>query len=224
MKTEDSDVKQDKKLTLKERLKDKRERAKIELILYGIFFLGVIIFVRIIGSMSSGIEDSNIEKESFIFTISDNYEYDMVINKNDNIYEYYGKVLGNNSTINLRETDKEKTYYFTNKKYYVLKDNEYILTSEEEVYPYIDYYYLSVDNIKEYIHMATKEGEVYKLKLSDIVLNNNSEDYVEIFINEGDKNIVIDYTALFKLMGQDIDKLLVNITYSNINNIISLGE
>lgn len=224
MKTEDSDVKQDKKLTLKERLKDKRERAKIELILYGIFFLGVIIFVRIIGSMSSGIEDSNIEKESFIFTISDNYEYDMVINKNDNIYEYYGKVLGNNSTINLRETDKEKTYYFTNKKYYVLKDNEYILTSEEEVYPYIDYYYLSVDNIKEYIHMATKEGEVYKLKLSDIVLNNNSEDYIEIFINEGDKNIVIDYTALFKLMGQDIDKLLVNITYSNINNIISLGE
>lgn len=224
MKTEDSDVKQDKKLTLKERLKDKRERAKIELILYGIFFLGVIIFVRIIGSMSSGIEDSNIEKESFIFTISDNYEYDMVINKNDNIYEYYGKVLGNNSTINLRETDKEKTYYFTNKKYYVLKDNEYILTSEEDVYPYIDYYYLSVDNIKEYIHMATKEGEVYKLKLSDIVLNNNSEDYIEIFINEGDKNIVIDYTALFKLMGQDIDKLLVNITYSNINNIISLGE
>lgn len=224
MKTEDSDVKQDKKFTLKERLKDKRERAKIELILYGIFFLGVIIFVRIIGSMSSGIEDSNIEKESFIFTISDNYEYDMVINKNDNIYEYYGKVLGNNSTINLRETDKEKTYYFTNKKYYVLKDNEYILTSEEEVYPYIDYYYLSVDNIKEYIHMATKEGEVYKLKLSDIVLNNNSEDYVEIFINEGDKNIVIDYTALFKLMDQDIDKLLVNITYSNINNIISLGE
>lgn len=224
MKTEDSDVKQDKKLTLKERLKDKRERAKIELILYGIFFLGVIIFVRIIGSMSSGIEDSNIEKESFIFTISDNYEYDMVINKNDNIYEYYGKVLGNNSTINLRETDKEKTYYFTNKKYYVLKDNEYILTSEEDVYPYIDYYYLSVDNIKEYIHMATKEGEVYKLKLSDIVLNNNSEDYVEIFINEGDKNIVIDYTALFKLMDQDIDKLLVNITYSNINNIISLGE
>lgn len=224
MKTEDSDVKQDKKLTLKERLKDKRERAKIELILYGIFFLGVIIFVRIIGSMSSGIEDSNIEKESFIFTISDNYEYDMVINKNDNIYEYYGKVLGNNSTINLRETDKEKTYYFTNKKYYVLKDNEYILTSEEDVYPYIDYYYLSVDNIKEYIHMATKEGEVYKLKLSDIVLNNNSEDYVEIFINEGDKNIVVDYTALFKLMDQDIDKLLVNITYSNINNIISLDE
>ena len=40
----------------------------------------------------------------------------------------------------------------------------------------------------------------------------------------GDKNIVIDYTALFKLMDQDIDKLLVNITYSNINNIISLGE
>ena len=29
MKTEDSDVKQDKKFTLKERLKDKRERAKI---------------------------------------------------------------------------------------------------------------------------------------------------------------------------------------------------
>ena len=41
-----------KKLSLKERWKDKRERAKIELMLYGIFFLIIIIFARISNSMN----------------------------------------------------------------------------------------------------------------------------------------------------------------------------
>ena len=37
-----------KKLTLKEKLKDKRERAKLELLFYGIFFLAIIVFTRIL--------------------------------------------------------------------------------------------------------------------------------------------------------------------------------
>ena len=36
-----------KKINLKEKWNDKRERAKIELILYAIFFISVIIFVRV---------------------------------------------------------------------------------------------------------------------------------------------------------------------------------
>ena len=42
---EEKDVKKE-KLTLKERLKDKREKAKLELMLYGIFFLVIIVFLR----------------------------------------------------------------------------------------------------------------------------------------------------------------------------------
>ena len=213
-----------KKQSLIERWKDKKERAKIELILYGIFFIGVIIFVKVLGNTPSNIENNNQVPSSFISSVDDNYEYDTIITINDNTYEYYGKVLGNNSTINLKINDKETSYHLKNQKYYILKDNSYILIDEKEVYPYIDYLYLNINNIKEYIKLSTKENDTYKVKLSDRILNSNSEDYLTININEGDKNIVIDYTSLFKLTRDNIDRVTVNITYNNIDNIISLEE
>lgn len=215
----------EKKLTLKERLKDKREKAKIELMLYGIFFIGVIIFSRVMSSTTSNIETNNNEENtSFITSIEDNYEYDIQVVMNDKIYEYYGKVLGNNSTINLKEEDKVNSYYLMNQKYYILEDNNYILIDEEEVYPYINYRYLNINNIKKYINISTKENETYKVKLSDFVLNSDSTDYITITIDEGDKSLVVDYTPLFKLTKENTEKVVVNITYSNIDNIISLDE
>ena len=75
---EENKKEEKKKLNIKERWKDKRERAKIELMLYGIFFLAIIIFARI----SSSFSDSNIPKDndikSFINDITDNYQYDML--------------------------------------------------------------------------------------------------------------------------------------------------
>ena len=56
---EENNKEETKKFNIKERWKDKRERAKIELMLYGIFFLAIIIFARI----SSSFSDSNIPKE-----------------------------------------------------------------------------------------------------------------------------------------------------------------
>ena len=213
------------KLTLRERLKDKRERAKIELMLYAVFFVGLIIFARILGSNSNYVEDTNnITEESFISTLEDNFEYYTIVTINDNTYEYYGKVLGNNSTINLKVDNQIKSYYLMNKKYYVQEEGNYILTEEEEVYPYINNRYLNIDNIKNYLELSTKDNDTYKVKLSDIVLDSNSSEYLTIYINEGDKNIVIDYTELFKLTDITIDKVLVNITYNNIGNLISLEE
>ena len=58
--------KEKKKLNLKERWKDKRERAKIELMLYGIFFLVIIIFARISSSMSTNIPKDNDINNTFI--------------------------------------------------------------------------------------------------------------------------------------------------------------
>ena len=86
-----------KKINLKEKWNDKRERAKIELILYAIFFIGVIIFVRVGNNISNN--NINISDNLFISQINDNYSYDIKININDNNYEYIGKVLGYNSTI-----------------------------------------------------------------------------------------------------------------------------
>ena len=60
--------------------------------------------------------------------------------------------------------------------------------------------------------------------MSDIVLNNNSADTIALTVNEEDKNILIDYTNLFKIDNSNINKVEVNIKYSNINSINSLEE
>ena len=117
-----------KKINLKEKWNDKRERAKIELILYAIFFIGVIIFVRV----GNNISNNNISTSDnlFISQINDNYSYDIKININDNNYEYIGKVLGYNSTIEKKENNKDEYFYKKNDKYYKLdQDNGYFLSN-----------------------------------------------------------------------------------------------
>lgn len=112
-----------------------------------------------------------------------------------------------------------------NNKYYILDNNgNYILTSKEDVYRYIDYKYLDINNIKEYMKVASVSDDIYTIKLSDIILNSNSSDNITITIDEENTSLVIDYTNLFKLDDSSINKVLVTISYKNINNIISLEE
>lgn len=214
-----------KKLSLKERWKDKRERAKIELMLYGIFFLVIIIFARISSSMSTNIPKDNDINNTFIDEITDNYQYDIDITIDNNKYKYSGKKIGNNMSITRIVGTKEEYFYQMNDKYYILDTRgNYILTTAEDIYPYIEYRYLNINNIKQFIKLGTKNDTVYSVKVSDIVLNNNSADTITLTVNEEDKNILIDYTNLFKIDNSNINKAEVNIKYSNINSINSLEE
>lgn len=214
-----------KKLSLKERWKDKRERAKIELMLYGIFFLVIIIFARISSSMSTNIPKDNDINNTFIDEITDNYQYDIDITIDNNKYKYSGKKLGNNMSITRIVGTKEEYFYQMNDKYYILDTKgNYILTTAEDIYPYIEYRYLNINNIKQFIKLGTKNDTVYSVKVSDIVLNNNNADTITLTVNEEDKNILIDYTNLFKIDNSNINKAEVNIKYSNINSINSLEE
>ena len=217
--------KEKKKLNLKERWKDKRERAKIELMLYGIFFLVIIIFARISSSMSTNIPKDNDINNTFIDEITDNYQYDIDITIDNNKYKYFGKKLGNNMSITRIVGTKEEYFYQMNDKYYILDTKgNYILTTAEDIYPYIEYRYLNINNIKQFIKLGTKNDTVYSVKVSDIVLNNNSTDTITLTVNEEDKNILIDYTNLFKIDNSNINKAEVNIKYFNINSINSLEE
>mgnify|MGYP004474531057 FL=1 len=217
--------KEKKKLNLKERWKDKRERAKIELMLYGIFFLVIIIFARISSSMSTNIPKDNDINNTFIDEITDNYQYDIDITIDNNKYKYSGKKLGNNMSITRIVGTKEEYFYQMNDKYYILDTKgNYILTTAEDIYPYIEYRYLNINNIKQFIKLGTKNDTVYSVKVSDIVLNNNSTDTITLTVNEEDKNILIDYTNLFKIDNSNINKAEVNIKYFNINSINSLEE
>lgn len=209
---------------LKEMWKDKKGRAKIELSLYLIFFIFVIIFARVSTHTVNNTLVNQVS-ESFINNIIDNYTCDINIYINEDIYEYHLKVLGNNSSIVRKNSDEEKFYYLMNNKYYELDSNgNYILTTTDEVYPYINYNYLNVTNIKNYINNSTLEDNMYKLKVSDIILNNSSDDFVIIKVDEENRSIEINYTNLLKIDNENINSALVNITFSNINNIMSLEE
>ena len=182
-----------KKFNLKEKWNDKRERAKIELILYAIFFIGVIIFVRVGNNISNN--NINTSDNLFISQINDNYSYDIKININDNNYEYIGKVLGYNSTIEKKDSNTDEYFYKKNDKYYKLdQDNGYVLSNENDIYNIISYDYMDINNIKEYIKISNNDNGIYKVKISDIILNSSSSDYITIKLDNINNTIEIDYT------------------------------
>ena len=212
-----------KKLTLKEKLKDKRERAKLELLFYGIFFLAIIVFTRILSGYND-VPKVN-DTKSFINEITDNYEYNIEINIDNNKYKYYGKRLGNNMSINKVIDNKYDYFYKMGNKYYILDNNgNYILTSVEDIYNYIDYRYLDISNIKEYIKLSTKDNNNYNIKVSDLILNSNNTNTITISIDELNNTITLDYTELFKIDNNNLNKEIVTIKYTNINKINSLEE
>lgn len=212
-----------KKINLKEKWNDKRERAKIELILYAIFFIGVIIFVRVGNNISNN--NINTSDNLFISQINDNYSYDTKVNINDNNYEYIGKVLGYNSTIEKKDSNTDEYFYKKNDKYYKLdQDNGYILSNKNDIYDIINYDYMDINNIKEYIKTSNNDNGIYKVKISDIILNSSSSDYITIKLDNINNTIEIDYTNLLRINDNNITKAIVTITYSNINKIISLEE
>ncbi len=208
---------------LKEMFKDKRKRAKIELTAYFIFFIIVIIFARVSSNaVNTNIRD-NTSEVSFINNIKDNYEYSMNISINGDTYNYHIKVLGNNSYIERKSVDEEKYFYIMNNKYYEQDNNgNYILTTIEEVYPYISYNYLNIENIKVFIKSGIREGDTYKIKVSDIMLNSDSSVDIAIKVEEDNKTILIDYTNLLKITKDNIENASVKMVFDNINNIMSL--
>lgn len=210
---------------LVEMWKDKRGRAKIKLALYLIFFIGVIIFARVLNYQNSKLENNNLGNNSFIIELRDNFEYDINININDDNYNYHGRKLGNNESITRISNDNEDYYYAMSNKYYELDNNgNYILTTKDEVYSYINYKYFDINYIKELINIASKENNIYKVKLSALILNNTTDNYITITVNEESKSIVIDYTELFKIDDDNINKVIITMIFSNINQILSLEE
>ena len=83
---------------------------------------------------------------------------------------------------------------------------------------------MDINNIKEYIKTSNNDNGIYKVKISDIILNSSSSDYITIKLDNINNTIDIDYTNLLRINDNNITKAIVTITYSDINKIISLEE
>ena len=201
------------KKTFKEKWQDKRYQAKIKLSGYSIFVVIAIIMILVEGAtnnkntiIDNGLEDNKTikdntdTKDNKMFTI--NYPYIIELNynidntKNNITYNY----SNNNNELLITKTNNDivTNYKYISNKYYVENNDKYILTNINTVYDIIDYEYLDIDNINNYLNNATLENDIYKVYLKDIILNNTSDKYITIKLL--DNSVEIDYTYLLNIL------------------------
>ena len=201
------------KKTFKEKWQDKRYQAKIKLSGYSIFVVIAIIMILVEGAtnnkntiIDNGLEDNKTikdntdTKDNKLFTI--NYPYIIELNynidntKNNITYKY----SNNNNELLITKTNNDivTNYKYISNKYYVENNDKYILTNINKVYDIIDYEYLDIDNINNYLNNATLENDIYKVYLKDIILNNTSDKYITIKLL--DNSVEIEYTYLLNIL------------------------
>lgn len=192
---------------------DSKFKAKVQLVIYGGFMLIAVIFA--VAARSS----SNYNTESFIehkkeenkaeIAIPEKYKYSINIELNDKIYKYTG--IKNKEQETITKTKDDKTYQYIKKKdtYYqnaVVINN---IIEKEDVYDIVDYNYLNLETINQYLSKSIKEDDEYIVYLKDIILGNDSDKYITI---KKDKNkININYSELIKLFNKDIQELNIEI-------------
>lgn len=198
---------------------NKRYRTKIKLIAYTTFVVIVAIYAFSLNNspykakqdFNEAIKKENDIKKEDILKIPSEYDYTITINIDDKTYKYYGYQNDLARTINKEVDGKTTKYFYKNNSYYLEDDykiDNYILTTKEEIYDVVNYNYINLSTINEYLKKGTKDNNQYIVYLKDIILGNESEDYFIIELNEN--NIFIDYTVLMKEFNSSINKYTVN--------------
>ena len=218
-------MKEEKK-NFREKWKDKKYQAKVKLSGYGIFVLLIVLMLVLGGGTSNTDYDSNnlnndVSKEevnAIVFNKPEvnNYAYEIEIftktNDIESKYYYYGKVLDAYEELVKTVDKKNYSYRIKDNKYYVYNNDKYILTTEKDVYDILDYDYLNVDNINNYLSVSKLVNNEYRVYLKDIILENTSEDYISIIMNK--TSIKIDYTKLINILeNKEYNSYVVNIEY-----------
>ncbi len=217
--------------TFKEKWEDKKYQVKIKLSGYSVFVVIAIIMI-LVGRTTNNkttIVDNDLEnnktikdntdiknntdiKDNKLFTIAYPYVIELSYNidntKNNITYKY----SNNNNELLITKTNNDivTNYKYISNKYYVENNSNYILTNINKVYDIIDYEYLDIDNMNNYLNNATLENNIYKVYLKDIILNNTSDKYITIKLL--DSSLEIDYTNLFNTINNNnYDTFIVKI-------------
>ena len=196
---------------------DKRYRAKIKLLAYTIFIIIIFIYALTLDISPRNYEDisdinnNSIKETADIIKIPEQYEYIIKIKIDDKEYKYSGIQTTEKRTIKKEIDDKVTNYIYQNNQYYLedsINIDNYVTTTKEEVYDIVNYNYINLTTINEYLKKATKDNNQYLVYLKDIILGNESDRYFVIDIN--DKNIFVDYTVLMKEFNNNIKTYTVN--------------
>ena len=197
---------------------DKKFRTLVKLIAYTIFVIIAAVYALSLDANTPDktkyleelkTNNNNTNKNEKIFKVKDKYEYKITIEIDDKQYEYTGIQDETKRTIVKKVDNQTKNYVYKDNTYYLEDNTNYIITNKDEVYDVINYNYINLDTINEYLNKAEKNNNQYLVYLKDIILGNDSENYFVIDIK--DKNIYIDYTVLMKEFNSNINKYKVSI-------------
>lgn len=142
-----------------------------------------------------------------------NYEIDITINESN--YKYTGIKNTLRETITKETNNIIENYIYENDNYYIEEETDsYVLTTKEEVYDIVDYNYLNLETINEYLSKSTQVENQYLVYLKDIILGNDSEEYITI--TKENNKINIDYTNLVSYFDKSINQYLINIKIDEI--------
>lgn len=209
---------------------NKKYHAKIELLIYAIFFIILIICVNLSNSgskldtekdnsMNMPPQTDNTNQD--IIKIPSTYEYNIKITIDNINYTYSGTKNIEEEKIKKVVNEQVTEYIFKKGNYYVKNNDNYLITTKENVYDIINYNYIDLNNINMYLRQAiNNNNNQYLVYLKDIILNDNSDTYFVIQILDNNK-ISIDYTPLIKYSNPEIKKYNVDINIKEIKEYIN---
>lgn len=174
----------EKKWTFLEKYKtDKKYKAKVELIGYGILILVLIVYLNIAslssvpGTVQNIIptgnsdgdvkEENSLEKSDLLKKMDDNYEYDVQVSfqkkeeENTAIDDsrlqvrYAGKRYDNHTIIQKEDKTETGNYYKIDSLYFVQEGEEYQSVKEDIVYDVIDSGFVEFDSLLKYLEQAS---------------------------------------------------------------------
>lgn len=198
-------------------------KTKVQLGLYTLFVVVVAIFaISTKGETPTDITDfenkENHQTEelenNFSIAIPMEYEYTKNITINEKNYQYIGYKKEELENITKIIDNKRIEYLYQNDNYYRNEEGSYILTTKEEIYDKIEQNYLNLETINKYLSKSTKKETEYLVYLKDIILGNDSQDYITI--KKEENKISINYTSLMNLFDKTINKCLVEVIIKEI--------
>lgn len=196
-------------------------KAKAKLAAYTLFVVIVSIFAISTGrndsisNISEIDNDTNYKEDTTVINIPKEYNYTINITINDNKYKYIGKKISGKEEITKIVNDVNTNYIYQKNNYYKQTNEEYVLINKNDVYDIVDYNYINLDIINQYLSKSKKENNKNIVYLKDIILGNDSEKYITISIDNS-STVNIDYTELIKNFNESVENYIVEIIIEEI--------